>query len=98
MKKLLLLYIIIIPLLFSCNETDTNILRFGLSAAPINLDPRFATDATSARICRLLYRRLVDFDKSLLPVPELATWKQVTTTHYRFHLGTDGRNFIMVII
>ncbi len=93
MKKLLLLYIIIIPLLFSCNETDTNILRFGLSAAPINLDPRFATDATSARICRLLYRRLVDFDKSLLPVPELATWKQVTTTHYRFHLGTDGRKF-----
>jgi peptide/nickel transport system substrate-binding protein len=93
MKKFLLLYIIIIPLLLSCNETDTNILRFGLSAAPINLDPRFATDATSARIGRLLYRRLVDFDKSLLPVPELATWKQVTPTHYRFHLGVDGRKF-----
>ncbi len=93
MKKLLLLYIIIIPILSGCNETDTNILRFGLSAAPINLDPRFATDATSARICRLLYRRLVDFDKSLLPIPDLATWEQVTPTHYRFNLGTDGRKF-----
>ncbi len=93
MKKFLLLYFIIIPLLSSCNQTDTNILRFGLSAAPINLDPRFATDATSARICRLLYRSLVDFDKSLLPIPELATWKQVTATHYRFYLGTDGRKF-----
>jgi peptide/nickel transport system substrate-binding protein len=93
MKKILLLYILIIPLLSSCNQTETNSIRFGLSAAPINLDPRFATDATSVRIGRLLYRSLVDFDKSLLPTPELATWKQVTATHYRFTLGNDGRKF-----
>lgn len=92
MKKLLL-YLIIIPLLLSCNQTETNNLRFGLLAAPITLDPRFATDATSARICHLLYRRLVDFDKSLLPTPDLATWEQITPTLYRFTLGNDGRKF-----
>ena len=37
-------------------------MRFGLSSAPTNLDPRYATDAASARINRLIYRRLVDFD------------------------------------
>ncbi|MDM8569898.1 ABC transporter substrate-binding protein, partial [Thiotrichales bacterium HSG1] len=63
------------------------------SKAPISLDPRFATDATSSRINRLLYRRLVDFDKNLLPTPDLATWQQITPTHYRFKLNNEGRKF-----
>ncbi len=89
MKKSLILFIIILS---ACNEPQEN-LRFGLSKAPISLDPRFVTDATSTRINRLLYRRLVDFDKNLRPIPDLATWQQLTSTHYRFKLGTKGRDF-----
>ncbi len=89
MKKYLILFIIILS---ACNEPQNN-LRFGLSKAPISLDPSFATDATSSRINRLLYRQLVDFDANLLPIPDLATWQQLTPTHYRFKLGTEGREF-----
>ncbi|HEC16069.1 MAG TPA: ABC transporter substrate-binding protein [Sedimenticola sp.] len=65
----------------------------GLANAPANLDPRYATDATSSRINRLLYRRLVDFDAASRPVPALADWERLTPTHYRFTLGEDGREF-----
>jgi peptide/nickel transport system substrate-binding protein len=68
-------------------------LRFGLSTAPVSLDPRFATDAVSVRISRLLYRALVDFDDNLRPTPDLATWEVLSPTHYRFHLTDDGRQF-----
>jgi peptide/nickel transport system substrate-binding protein len=86
--------IFLIVILFSgCNEQTSNSLRFGLSTAPVSLDPRFATDAISARINRLLYRRLVDFDNKLRPVPDLASWEQLSATHYRFSLGNDGRQF-----
>ncbi|HHM05279.1 MAG TPA: ABC transporter substrate-binding protein [Gammaproteobacteria bacterium] len=68
-------------------------IRFGLAAAPVTLDPRFATDATSARINRLLYARLVDFDPRLRPVPALARWERLTPLHYRFHLDPDRRPF-----
>lgn len=65
----------------------------GLATAPRNLDPRFATDATSERINRLLYRRLVAFDTASRPVPALATWEQLTPTRYLFTLGAAGRAF-----
>ena len=94
--KIRFLFILFLMSLFlmSCGEqSQDNSLRFGLSAAPVSLDPRFATDATSTRINRLLYRALVDFDKSLRPIPELATWEQLSPTLYRFHLGNNGREF-----
>ena len=65
----------------------------GLANAPRNLDPRFATDATSERINRLLYRRLVEFDEASLPIPALARWEQLSPTRYLFALGEDGRIF-----
>jgi peptide/nickel transport system substrate-binding protein len=68
-------------------------LRFGLAAAPVNLDPRFATDAASERINRLIYRRLVDFDAASRPVPDLARWEMLGPTHYRLTLGQAGRVF-----
>ncbi|WP_447962415.1 ABC transporter substrate-binding protein [Nitrospira sp. Ecomares 2.1] len=61
-------------------------LRFGLANAPTNLDPRYATDATSARLNRLLYSRLVDFGEGTIPIPALATWRKLSPTHYRFDL------------
>ena len=68
-------------------------LRFGLASAPVTLDPRFATDATSTRVNRLLYARLVDFDARLMPVPALADWERLSPTHYRFRLRDHGREF-----
>ena len=81
-------------LLVACTaEQPDGALRMGLASPPRNLDPRFATDATSERINRLLYRRLTEFDAKSLPIPSLATWKQLSPTHYRFTLGAEGRIF-----
>ncbi|MDT8384778.1 MAG: ABC transporter substrate-binding protein [Gammaproteobacteria bacterium] len=74
----------------ACAPVSDDTLRIGLASAPITLDPRFATDATSSRINRLLYARLVDFDDRQLPVPSLADWQVLTPTHYRFRLRDVG--------
>ncbi len=63
-------------------------LRFGLSADPVTLDPRFATDAASTRVNRLLYGHMVDFDEKFQPVPSLATWEIVNPRLYRFTLDS----------
>jgi len=65
---------------------DDDVIRMGLVQAPATLDPRYATDAISSRICRLLYRGLVDFDAQLLPTADLATWQEIDPLHYRFTL------------
>lgn len=80
-------------MLAACARPETDVLRFGLSSSPVTLDPRFATDATSSRINRLIYRRLVEFDDSFAPIPSLAEWKRVTAQHYRFTLNAQGRDF-----
>jgi peptide/nickel transport system substrate-binding protein len=77
-----------------CSEpSEAPPLRFGLKASPLTLDPRFATDAASTRIDRLLYRSLVDFDDAFEAVPSLAAWQRLTPTRYRFTLGEEGRLF-----
>ncbi len=80
-------------LLHACDTQPRTSIRFGLNTAPITLDPRFVTDAVSERICRLLYRRLVDFDEDYRVVPDLARWQKVSATLYRFSLGETGRRF-----
>ena len=77
----------------ACTDAASDAFRFGLSSAPANLDPRFATDATSARINRLLYDQLVDFNDAFEPVPALADWEQLSPTHYRFHLKKNDHPF-----
>jgi peptide/nickel transport system substrate-binding protein len=79
--------------LASCRAPDPHTIRVGLAAAPVTLDPRFATDAESTRLNRLLYTALVDFDENLRPRPWLAQWEMLTPTHYRFHLGAAQRQF-----
>ncbi len=82
---------LLLLLLTSCGEQpDLDALRMGLSSAPLNLDPRHATDAASSRVNRLLYRRLVGFDESDRPVPDLAHWQLLAPTLYRFELIEDG--------
>ena len=91
MRFLLILCIVIN--ITACDNPPPASIRFGLSNAPVTLDPRFATDAASVRANRLLYCSLVKFDDNLLPIPNLATWENVDLTHYRFHLGQTGRQF-----
>ncbi|MGB5260194.1 MAG: ABC transporter substrate-binding protein [Gammaproteobacteria bacterium] len=79
--------------LSACAQPADDIIRFGLAGTPANLDPRYATDATSARINRLLYQRLVDFDEQVRPVPSLATWERLAPRHYRFYLQRPRPDF-----
>lgn len=82
-----LLLILMVALLGGCSQADHNTeIRFALSRAAINLDPRFATDAASERINRLIYQRLVEYDEQSHPVPGIAKWKKLSDRHYRFTL------------
>ncbi len=86
--------LVLLGLLGACgNPADLSGLRMGLATPPQNLDPRFATDATSNRINRLLYRSRVDFDGESRPVPSLASWERLGPLRYRFTLGVEGRLF-----
>jgi len=77
--------------LSACSAPQEDDIRFGLSRAPINLDPRFATDAASSRINRLIYDRLVDFDNAYRAVPALARWQKLSDKTYRFTLTKTPR-------
>jgi peptide/nickel transport system substrate-binding protein len=68
-------------------------IRMALAQAPLTLDPRYATDAASERVNRLIYRPLVGFDAQSRPVPSLARWEQTDHLHYRFILGQSDRQF-----
>lgn len=77
---------VLVILISGCGERETDTIRFGLATPPVTLDPRFATDATSYRITRLIYSSLVDFDESHRPRPSLASWEQLSPLRYRFRL------------
>ena len=66
---------------------------FAMGQAPLNLDPRYATDAASERINRLIYQSLVDFDAQSKPNPSLATWRAISPTEYRFSLNQVPSTF-----
>jgi peptide/nickel transport system substrate-binding protein len=65
----------------------------GLAQAPVNLDPRMATDAASARVNRLLYQALIRFDAQSRPQAALADWQPLAPDHYRFHLRQPMAHF-----
>ena len=67
-------------------QHNSNEIRFAIAQAPLNLDPRYATDAASERVNRLLYQPLVDFDATSKPLPVLATWQAPSPTEYQFNL------------
>ena len=62
--------VLVVPV--SCDQPGYKTIRFGLASVPLTLDPRFATDASSVRLIRLIYHQLVDFDKQSRPAPALA--------------------------
>ncbi len=83
--------LVLLTLLSACSQPTPDAIRMGLGSSAINLDPRFATDAVSTRINRLLYQTLVEFDRSSLAIPSLANWQQITPRHYRFTLQGEHR-------
>ncbi len=89
--RLALLAALVLLALAGCQERDPTLLRFGLGAAPRNLDPRFATDAASSRVVRLIYERLVDFDERFRPVPGIARWRREGARRWRFELTGEHR-------
>jgi peptide/nickel transport system substrate-binding protein len=87
-------------MLCACDRSDSKPLsnqslpvRFALAQMPVNLDPRYATDAASERVNRLIYQSLVDFDATSNPVPKLATWLMVSPREYRFSLKQPLAHF-----
>ena len=69
------------------------VLAVGLAQAPTTLDPRYATDAASARVVRLLYGALADVDDRGAAVPALATWERVAPDRYLFTLRPNALPF-----
>jgi peptide/nickel transport system substrate-binding protein len=53
-------------------ETSETVIRMAVPDVTPRLDPRFATDAFSTRVGRLVYPALIDFDEASLPTPWLA--------------------------
>jgi peptide/nickel transport system substrate-binding protein len=52
----------------------------------VTLDPRFATDAVSVRVGRLLYRSLVDLGDRSRPAPSLASrWVAVSPERFQLY-------------
>lgn len=72
-------------------EPARPVLRFGLPTAPVTLDPRYASDAVSYRLVRLLHRAPVDFDDTANPVADLTTWQRVAPRRYRFSIVAGAR-------
>ncbi len=79
--------------LAACDAPSPDAVHMGISRRPEVLDPRFATDAASVRVCRLLYRGLTRLDEAARPVPDLASWQVLKPRHYRFRLLREGRRF-----
>ena len=73
--------------LLACNPIQTSSeIRFAIAQAPLNLDPRYATDAASERVNRLIYQPLVDFGAASKPEPVMASWQMIEDKQYRFTL------------
>ncbi|MCU7810997.1 MAG: ABC transporter substrate-binding protein [Candidatus Thiodiazotropha sp. (ex Notomyrtea botanica)] len=85
------LFLLLLP--SACTKQETQTIRVGMANLPLNLDPRFTTDATSERINRLLYQRLVEFGENSLPVPGIASWQILSSLHYRFTLNETAGSY-----
>ncbi len=84
-----LCFIALLVLLASCQgmEQEKGILRVGLSQMPITLDPRYATDAASARVQDFVHRGLLKLDDSFNAQPDLALrWEHPEPLLWRFYL------------
>jgi len=82
----------------SCTQQYTSALPpheivLAIGQMPLNLDPRYATDAASERVNRLVYQSLVDFDAQSKPVASMASWLEISPTLFRFTLNKSRMPF-----
>jgi peptide/nickel transport system substrate-binding protein len=90
--KFLLILCLLLSACHQQNATSANIV-FAISQAPLNLDPRYATDAASERVNRLLYQRLVEFDSTSKVVAGIASWQMLSPSQYQFQLAENLPEF-----
>ena len=67
-------------------------LTIAIESNPLQLDPRYATDANSVRIGNLIYNSLLRADQKSQLQPELAAnWRMLDEKTYLFELRKDAR-------
>ena len=68
---MLFIAFVLAALLSACQKPTSTALEinFAIAQMPQNLDPRYATDAASERVNRLIYQPLIDFDAAARPAP-----------------------------
>ena len=81
--------LLLLTALAACVRPPDQVAQVGLASAPITLDPRYATDATSWRLCRLLFEAPAGFDAAFMPIPALMSWQQLGPRRYRFTLAGE---------
>ncbi len=96
--KVIFVYLLLgLGLLSACKQQDQteaqSPIQFAIAQTPLNLDPRYATDAASERVNRLIYQPLVDFDAASKPVAVLASWDAVNHIQYHFTLNKKRNLF-----
>ncbi|MDI1298004.1 ABC transporter substrate-binding protein [Methylotenera sp.] len=75
------------------SASSSHEIVFAIGQMPLNLDPRYATDAASERVNRLVYKSLVDFDAQSKPAASLASWVEISSTQYKFTLNKNRALF-----
>ena len=99
-RKSLFIAFVSAMLLAACQKPTSAApeINFAIAQMPLNLDPRYATDAASERVNRLIYQPLVDFDVASKPAWILASRSTLSgdaasDTEYRFSLIKNCANF-----
>jgi peptide/nickel transport system substrate-binding protein len=86
-----ILWMVFCALLAACGKPSAiSEINFAIAQAPLNLDPRYATDAASERVNRLIYQPLVDFDDASQPAWMLASGDAINDKNYRFKLQKNA--------
>src|SRR5262249_62166682 len=66
-------------------------LIVGIESNPLQLDPRYSTDANSVRIGGLIYNSLLRSDENSRLQPELAeNWQRIDAPTYFFYLPPNN--------
>ena len=94
-RKFLLVALVLAVLLTACQKPTSALseINFAIAQMPLNLDPRYATDAASERVNRLIYKPLVDFDATARPTPILARSLVINDKKYQFILNKNIERF-----
>ena len=76
----------------SSSDPPAGYLTVGIESNPLQLDPRYSTDANSVRIGGLIYNSLLRADENSRLQPELAeNWKKIDSRTYLFELRRGVR-------